>query len=107
MLNQKLKDENEEEEDNNNDDCSESDDYYSDDEIEDPLNIKKLADEGDMYAIMLSEGRGINKKEETEYMRKAANKGNIYAMHLYGLMLYNGDGVTKLFILRRQELHEI
>ena len=46
-----------------------------------------------MYAIMLSEGRGIDidKKEATEYMKKAANKDNIYAMHLYGLMLYNGD----------------
>lgn len=46
---------------------------------------------------MLSEGRGIDidKKEATEYMKKAANKGNIYAMHLYGLMLYNGDWVTQ------------
>lgn len=42
---------------------------------------------------MLSEGRGIDidKKEATEYMKKAANKDNIYAMHLHGLMLYNGD----------------
>lgn len=64
----------------------------------DALEIKKMADEGDLYSIfqysyMLYYGNGteINRKEYVKYLKMAADKGDVYSMKEYEKIINDGD----------------